>query len=542
MRIEKALPGRDSSKSFLAAGDDGKKYLLKSSPFGEAGTLQEEKEIRALRLLKDLPGVEQFVASGVCDGGPEPLASKKVLVFEDIPGIHLLNWVRGHAEGKKKFTGLTNMNDWLAIAWKVAHILASIHKQRIVHGNLNPESIVVRAGKPSARWNGKELAIVDFANCLFWETSASTQSVSAEWNAFLAPERVGTRRLVNNSWFAPTDIYSYGILLHWLLCGDRLPVPFQKGAVKFGTKDCEIAVFGQKYTVTGQELIKPDEDLKLQIEEMLSLGAENHLKAHTWIADLIMQCIRPSPDGRAPTMTCIINLLREYAERDGLMLPRTGGVKGVPARPIGQRKKTNRIETILMGLAERFVDEQRPELNPDLIELSNRELMVRAMESIFHDLKEGDSVLAVTTPTCWRRGNMGPHGRVMTSLKTAVRNGARVVWILAADPNDSSDVANQVVFKWQTHVASQVNNANLVLHVAQMSQEELDARLSVKATGIVIQKRSGPTLIAPDYSHRRGVLTCLRFWLKPEPELTVKAIERWAARLLTPVKAKGAAG
>ncbi|MFM2093210.1 MAG: Serine/threonine-protein kinase PknL, partial [Planctomycetota bacterium] len=124
-----------------------------------------------------------------------------VVLRQWIPGESLSSWVKN---GKD-----ISLPEILALAEGMASGLAAIHSEGVLHGDLKPSNIILRAYQPHP-------VITDFGTAT-WLHSDQTTSWHGGTPGFIAPEI-----LAGAAPSARSDLYSLGVVLHWLAVG-RLP-------------------------------------------------------------------------------------------------------------------------------------------------------------------------------------------------------------------------------------------------------------------------------------------------------------------------------
>ena len=131
-----------------------------------------------------------------------------MIVLEDIAGYSLLN----QTNGKEMSVG-----DFLPLAISIAGVVEQIHKQFVMHRDINPSNII---------WNPQKglLRIIDFgiSKVLTREHMEVWSQQSLEGTpAYLSPEQTGR---MNRSMDFRSDLYSLGATFYYLLTG-KPPFP-----------------------------------------------------------------------------------------------------------------------------------------------------------------------------------------------------------------------------------------------------------------------------------------------------------------------------
>ena len=105
--------------------------------------------------------------------------------------------------------------DWLEIAEAVAEALTEIHTRRVVHGDLWPPNVFVRAKEQVASREMPLVKLIDFGESWAIGNALDTAGTSNWRHAYSPPERVLSTGRRSESY----DVYAFGVLLMWLACG-----------------------------------------------------------------------------------------------------------------------------------------------------------------------------------------------------------------------------------------------------------------------------------------------------------------------------------
>lgn len=170
--------------------------VLLNDPQAEARFRQEARAAAAL----NHPNIAQIFDIGVADELP-------FLALEFVAGGTLADWRNAHAD---------DFSAKLSIAKQIADGLAHAHAQGVVHRDIKPENILVTAtGQPK---------ITDFGLAKIQDNASQLTQTGDSMGtpAYMAPEQVA-----GVSTDERTDIYSLGVVLFELFCGER---PFAANA------------------------------------------------------------------------------------------------------------------------------------------------------------------------------------------------------------------------------------------------------------------------------------------------------------------------
>ena len=138
------------------------------------------------------------------------------IVMELVEGITLKEYI------EKK--GRLAVREATSIAIQVSMGLQAAHNNGIVHRDVKPQNIIIR---PDG-----SLALIDFGISRIYKKGAKEDTVFSGTEEFAAPEQYGFKQTDIRS-----DIYSYGVVLSYLLTGKAKPIkepvtPLEKVAAR----------------------------------------------------------------------------------------------------------------------------------------------------------------------------------------------------------------------------------------------------------------------------------------------------------------------
>jgi serine/threonine protein kinase len=180
---------------------DGEPLVLKKvrvGPLASSSSAMLHHEFSMLRSLREqVPGVARPVAL------EEDASNLPALVLEDAGPQNLQEWLH-----RKPVT----VDVFLELAVQLAGIIESLHRQHVIHRDINPTNLVVDAG-------GQHLTLVDFDLSTKVAGLAPPGDAPAElqWALpYVAPEQTGR---MNRPIDHRADLYSLGATFYEMLTG-----------------------------------------------------------------------------------------------------------------------------------------------------------------------------------------------------------------------------------------------------------------------------------------------------------------------------------
>ncbi len=157
--------------------------------------LKHEFKIRRTLNLEGVPRVLQLYET------PE----EHVLISEDSAAQSLMSLI--------DMGTFSNMSYFLSVAIQLVTVLESIHRQKIIHNNINPQNILVQ---------NDQVFFVGFSLAQHADHLSDNTSIILDQNlSYLSPEQTGR---INRKLDYRSDFYSLGICLYQMLTGH---VPFE---------------------------------------------------------------------------------------------------------------------------------------------------------------------------------------------------------------------------------------------------------------------------------------------------------------------------
>jgi serine/threonine protein kinase len=471
---------------------------------------------------------------------------KPCTVRRYVEGVPLNLWFRSYAEKHghgESFRGLNTSEEWFHLARRLIAGLERIHQERVFHGDLRPENIILSAACNTHVADEDTWDKVWFVNVE--EEGAPLHSLRELKAAgvfrrkYDAPSRLfeksspdaePVQRNASAEWYAPADIFSLGAILLELACG-------RKQDLKPFLYERESGVPGWNQ-VLGFEKTRTDRQLKNFVLDALR-SVRQRATCHPYplkhedilrMTEVIMACVRTQTETQSSDLRNVSTIVDQFAPVDEPDV-RPGGrdserelrtylnnmLAGIPAplRPVMQR----RAETLIRDVGS-------IRTTGVLRVAGSRGHFVDVFITLLRNLGPGSQIRALTTPTFFFDGNMGPYGRVTSALQLAHLRGVSIEWIIVVNEKGLRDRKVCEVLEAQKQVmqdVSDVDRENPGIRYSVVSPVEYAAMLRQKATFIELKPRannhSDTVLIAPDYRGEAGSISVIRLWAVPGTRL-----------------------
>lgn len=293
----------------------------------------------------------------------------------------------------EKWKCYPDRTEWLNIAMRIAVALRDIHMRRVTHGDVHPGNVFLCE-------NPSRAMLIDFGQSFL--VTPDKNWTERKLNPFLAPERSGNPFHLNEQ----IDVYSYGMLLFYLACGNTKPIP--------------------------DEIHLPIGMRRVYIKDVIRQENPGLILKEPKIVDIISLCTAIDPCDRMRMVDVVEDLSILTHPESTLTLP----VAKEMANSLDAIQKSIEKEAInqnrlLMRLLRYEVRELEHTLEglevADMVEFTGtRKHLLRKLVSIFDSLEEGDSWTTVTTPAVWQQGALGLGGSYTSATIRALLRGVAV--------------------------------------------------------------------------------------------------------------------
>lgn len=146
----------------------------------------------------------------------------RCVLREYVEGVSLYDYARTHKMTEEKTAD---------IAIKLVHAMKTLHNLEppVIHRDIKPQNIIIK--------EDESIALIDFGISRIYKESGSADTVFCGTRFFAPPEQYGFMQTDIRS-----DIYSFGVVLSWMLTGEAKPVKEPNTKLeKIACKCCEFA-------------------------------------------------------------------------------------------------------------------------------------------------------------------------------------------------------------------------------------------------------------------------------------------------------------
>jgi hypothetical protein len=530
-----------------------------------------------------------------------------VEVRESLGGVTLSDWMKQYAAHHKHgtaFAGIEDVKFWFLLAKLLTEALRPLHDERIVHGDLCPRNIVVRRTMPEGELVRPSMNEQQCFERAFFEERKNFEIFFLETHA--APPRVyclaatpvdksgeivdaGTfrrkydspliryknhpddRRLVRDDnaaqWFAPTDIFSLGILLFELAFGWKAELgPFvEEDHIRLKVEGANSQQVGPEwFRIRGYEARKGNRQLKnalltagsaalafrVKSGSQLGIGGESGA-ALLRMSEIILACLRSHTDRAVSDLQVLDTVRRQFDPGDSGVWLRW---KPEDARPFQEdaanhalrevEERFNRfveeslnglpaiVRNLARGRGARFIYQLDSLIgvrqSAYFLQVRERSAMVDAMVNVINHLDPPERTDALLTPAFFRKENLGLYGRLTAALQLAALREVTVDWIILVNELHLTISSVQDILQRQREAYGWLckfggtSDSNYGVSYAIASPQEYEDVLRNQQTSIFLHVQPEATkdgksqlqrlLIAPDYHGEYGTVAALRLW------------------------------
>jgi serine/threonine protein kinase len=140
--------------------------------------------------------------------------------------LHLFYIAMEHVQGRSlaatlKEEGPLPLERALRIVWEVARALREAHRKGVIHRDLKPGNVMIHD-----TLEGEGVKVLDFGIAKLTEEGESEDPITLDNRIIGSPRYMAPEQVLDNAVSPSSDIYSLGIILYEMLCGE---VPFARG-------------------------------------------------------------------------------------------------------------------------------------------------------------------------------------------------------------------------------------------------------------------------------------------------------------------------
>jgi serine/threonine protein kinase len=471
-------------------------------------------ELYVAERLRDNPKLQSCVGLAVDTGSYAPLMhvsdddERNVLVsfnvIEFIEGVDLSVWCREQS-GVGNFYGITRSDVWFDMCRKIAEIVAAVHSERVVHGDIWEPNIMVKPdGNP---------VLIDFGKSWRQEDLQFHDGNEKKQWPYMAPE------LLSHTWTSQADIYSLGGVFYFLATGNPPPPSTKENS-------------------NGFELIDVKE-FETILRSTLATRNPDLVSDNEGVFEVIWLCMHPMTEMRAPLVLSIIDLIDRF-----LIASRHDG--GIAAASLSENLKKLASDArvpyvaarpVFSALAQRAVHKLARNISCAATRLytvrGSGEEMRDAILLSLGTLHQEDTCRAILTIPFWIQDSIGSGTQIISMLRMIGRRGVRSDWLLIVSETESRNpIAHEIMERLETGTKE---SECLSMRFRIVSDTERFEMFSAPKSCIYLEQNDAPknkTLITPYYSYPSQLLTmphsdignlafqshpiALRFWAEPD--------------------------
>jgi len=404
-------------------------------------------EYQTRYILQNIPsgGVTRIIGFGsheIFVGDERLPVLLPVLVQEFIDGTPLETHFCEKSEAQGiVFRGIKNPKDWFDVARKIVKVVARVHNQQIVHGDIGPRNILMKDNDP---------ILVDFGQSFSLNSQHRQDKLSSK-NAYRAPEcATGTI-----AWDTPADIYALGGVLYFLATGTH----------PFSCSPSESVESVKKTILDGVKKENPE-----------------LLRQNEGIVKIIDKCMRPDPNDRYKLCEQILVALESFNQT--LPVQKVISCVATVENANGEQEQIN--------IPTNFNDDFFHAILAQNIRLlgNTADAMTRHHHEIFGDREEiidslirylsvlgkGDQYFTVTLPEYWLPNNLGINGRFLTMNKVMASRGVIIRRVFLLTKQDRENEETMQIIRAHLAANEDAKRAGIDVISKEIIEKPYDAR------------------------------------------------------------------
>ncbi|MEL6342819.1 MAG: serine/threonine-protein kinase [Myxococcota bacterium] len=190
------------------------------------------------------------------------------IAMEYVPGRSLSDVLK--AEGR------LSLERSLRLTWEIGRALREAHDKGVIHRDLKPSNVMVYEGV-----EGESIKVLDFGIAKVLEQT-DNEAITLDNRIVGSPRYMAPEQILENHASPRSDIYSLGVLLYELLCGQ---VPFSRGGAT--------------------------QTMMAQVHQPVPAMATHGVSVPESVEKLVLQCLAKHPEERFENIGALFSEIRQ---------------------------------------------------------------------------------------------------------------------------------------------------------------------------------------------------------------------------------------